>query len=384
MRELLLHVGMHKTGTTSIQQTLHAHVPLLQDHGYSWFDAGDANHSGAVYSAFTDKPHLYHENRRRGLHQPEDGARRAAACRAQLADFLTRASGPRMILSGEDISALRKDGVDRMLAAFRPLVDRIIVIGFVRPPRSYVESAIQQRIKGGETLAGLHRRPVTPRYRERFAPFLSAPEVYQVLLHPFTPETLEQGCSVATFLRLIGAPESLYPRISVVRSNTGGSHLARVLALAANEAVPVFGPDGGPNPGRAARLTRFLDGLPGPRFEVPAEFVAASLAACGDDIAWMEGQLGAPFAAAQKTTHEAGVGSAIRPLGMDELRALVAALNSLIMDPRAARLAGRVDPPGVASERPAPSPAPDGQSDPPAAERLARRAERRHLRQRQT
>jgi hypothetical protein len=67
MRELFLHVGMHKTGTTSIQQTLHANRARLQRAGLSYFEAEETNHSRTVFSAFAEAPHLYHANRRQGL-----------------------------------------------------------------------------------------------------------------------------------------------------------------------------------------------------------------------------------------------------------------------------------------------------------------------------
>ncbi|MBX9698642.1 MAG: hypothetical protein K2X74_04350, partial [Acetobacteraceae bacterium] len=206
MRTLFLHVGMHKTGTTSIQQTLHAGRAALAEAGLSWFAGAEPNHSRSVFSAFTETPHLYHVNRRHGLHAPTDAAQHAAEARAALTAFLHGAPEPGLILSGEDISMLGEAAIRRMLAAFRPLVDRIVVVAMVRPPRGFIASAIQQRIRGGALLDGIEDGGVLPHYRARFEPFLTAPEVAETRLHPYTPETLDHGCSVATFLRLIGAP----------------------------------------------------------------------------------------------------------------------------------------------------------------------------------
>lgn len=368
MRTLFLHVGMHKTGTTSIQQTLHAQAAPLQEAGFSWFPAAEPNHSRAVFSAFTDQPHLYHVNRRHGLHRPAEAAAYAAACRDRLSAFLAGAPGPGLILSGEDIGMLGEAGIRRMLAAFRPLVDRIEVIGMVRPPRAFIASAIQQRIRGGALLETVEDGGVLPQYRTRFEPFLTAPEVDAVRLHPYTREALVQGCSVATFLRLIGAPEALYPRLAVVRANTGASRLGVALALAANEAVPVFLPDGRANPARAARLARFLDGLEGPRFTAPERLIAPRLERAAADIAWMEAQLGTPFAEAEKQPAPPGAPEADpRQLDWEEIRTLARALNDLLRELEAARSRHR------AAEAPARPPLTPEQE----ARRAARRAQRR-------
>ncbi len=386
MRELFLHVGMHKTGTTSIQQTLDAHATLLQEHGLSWFAADSPNHSRAVFSAFTEAPHRYHMNRRQGLHRPEDAAAFGAASRDALARFLAEAPGPRLVISGESISLLSPEAKQRMLAAFRPALDRITVIGFVRPPRSFIASAIQQHINGGQTLEQIRGAQVAPHYRVRFEPFLSAPEVAETRLQLYTPQALDHGCSVATFLRLIGAPGALYPLLSVVRANPGGSHLSRVLSLAANAAVPVFGPDGSPNPGRASRLTRFLNDLAGPRYRVPERLIAEGLAENAEDIAWMERHLGIVFAEDEKRADPAGAPDSPRPFDAAELGTLVVAVNDMLLqldEARAARsaMARRTQRLGLGDEPDTVQPGPTVPRDELNVRRAARRAARMQERQ---
>jgi hypothetical protein len=374
MRTLFLHVGMHKTGTTSIQQTLHTHQDALREAGFCWFAGAEPNHSRAVFSAFTEAPHTYHVNRRHGLHRPEDAAAHAAAMRAALLAFLAGAPGPGLILSGEDIAMLGEAAIRRMLGAFRPLVDRIVVIGMVRPPRSFIASAIQQRIRGGAPLEEEEDGGVAPRYRDRFEPFLTAPEVAETRLHPYTPATLHQGCSVATFLRLVGAPESLHPHLAVARANASASRLGVVLAMAANEEVPVFLPDGRANPARTPRLARFLDGLPGPRFTPPEALIAPRLARAAADIAWMEHRLGAPFPPAETQPAPPGTPEEDpRSLGWAELRTLAGAVNGLLREVAELRAARRGAPAGPAPQEGRPATLTPEQE----ARRAARRAQRR-------
>jgi hypothetical protein len=340
MRQLFLHVGMHKTGTSSIQQTLAAHRAILDRAGLSWFEADEPNHSRAVYSAFTESPHLYHVNRRHRLHGPAEAAAFAAEQRRKLLAFLETAPGPSLLLSGEDIGTLGEPGIRRMLAAFRPHVDRIVAIGLVRPPRGFIASAIQQRIRGGALLDGVEEGAVQPRYRARFEPFLTAPEVAELRLQLYRPDRLIGGCSVATLLHQIGAPPSLYPMLEVSRANAGSSRLGVVLALAANRAVPVFLADGRANPERAARLTRFLDTLEGTGFAVPEALVAPHLDRAAADIAWMEARLGEAFTEAEKRPASGDLpASPLDRLEGEELLALARGLNGLFRELEAARAA---------------------------------------------
>jgi hypothetical protein len=325
-RELLLHVGMHKTGTTSIQKTFGMHAAVLQEAGYYWYEG--ESHSRVVYSAFADQPQQYHLNRRAGLAQHEDALVYGASCRARLLSFLAEAPGPRLLISGEDIAMLRPPEVQRMLAAFRPLVDRITVIGFVRAPRSYIGSAIQEQVRGG---AGRNATAV-PQYRRRFAAFRDAPEVAELRLKLYAPESLLRGCSVATFLQVCGAPPELVERMEVRRANPSRSRLATVLLLAANDAVPVFLPDGTPNPERVPRLAGFLERLEGSKFQPPEALVVSQLHRAAEDIAWMEGVLGSPFADSEKAPQPADAVPVddLDSLSGEELRVLVRALNGML------------------------------------------------------
>jgi len=369
MRELFLHVGMHKTGTTSIQQTLFDHRPLLQEAGFSYFGA-EPNHSRPVFSAFTEEPHLYHINRREGRHEPGPAAAWAEECRAALEAFLARAPGPRLILSGEDIALLSDPATATMLAFLRRHVDRVTVIGFVRPPRSFMTSIFQQRVRGGTMLAEFESG-ISPGYRRRFKKYLDLAGVDALRLQLYTKEALVGGCSIATFLKLCDAPPELYPRLQVRRMNTASSRLGVLLNLAANEAVPVFLPDGAANPERATQLARFLEEIGGQKLELPPRMLATWLRQAQPDIVWMENALGQRFAPEERRPMPGAPGAAedFRSLSWEEIQTLTAAINALL-------LGRRPDP----SFRPRPSDPPAAAAPParPAdADREARRAARR-------
>ena len=71
--KLKLHVGFHKTGSTSFQQTCAHNAELLKSFGVSYpsfensVNRAILNHSIAIVSAFRRHPERYHINRRLGL-----------------------------------------------------------------------------------------------------------------------------------------------------------------------------------------------------------------------------------------------------------------------------------------------------------------------------
>ena len=62
--EIFLHVGLHKTGTTSIQNTLFSKMnsKFLEDNGYLYPKHWPSNHSIPLYSSFCNHPEKYHIN----------------------------------------------------------------------------------------------------------------------------------------------------------------------------------------------------------------------------------------------------------------------------------------------------------------------------------
>ncbi len=327
MATLFLHVGMHKTGTSSIQETLHAHRAILPSFGFAYFEA-ERNHSRAIASIVADNPHLHTANRLAGRHDRDAAIRYAEESRQALLAFLAAPPAPNLIISGEGIGMLGDRDLDRLLVLLRPMVDRLVVVGLVRNPRSFLVSATQQAAKAGQTLDALAGPAMrSPAYRKRFARFERRAEVDEVRLRRYHPDHLVRGCSVATFLEMCGAPPDLGEALTVARENVAVSSTAVRALLVANEVVPVFLPDGSRNPARARGLRAALESLPGQRFRAPGAMVERAMAAAADDIAWMEERLGMPLDDQDvPVVPEAGE-EMLRQFSRDDVAALIRLLN---------------------------------------------------------
>lgn len=152
MKTIYLHMGFHKTATSSFQETCKRNVNELTRQGfvYPLFNSKhinikeNANHSAPIYSLFTNEPQKYHFNVRQEVN---DVGLLNRDYLSYLEECIT--SDKDLILSGEAISVLPED----RLIAFRLFLEsfqlKIMPIVSVRTPFDFHCTNLQQQIKAG-------------------------------------------------------------------------------------------------------------------------------------------------------------------------------------------------------------------------------------------
>ncbi len=194
LKHCILHVGLHKTGSTSIQTTLHSH---LDDENFTYADLGSANHSVRIFSLFTDKPEEYHVHKKRALSLKEIEKFNHQA-RKMLIENIDSCTSENMIISAEDISSLSKAGVERLKKFLEEHFQKITVVAYVRPPFSLMESSFQQRLKGGLQKA-FNIQNLYPRYGKKLRKFDVVFGKENVHLWKFDPKIFFGGDVVSDF-----------------------------------------------------------------------------------------------------------------------------------------------------------------------------------------
>jgi len=218
MKTCYLHVGLHKTASSSFQQTCAANIRRLSQENlhYPIFSCPTAkparlkinNHSVPLRSLYDHQPSEYHINKRWKI---KDIEQTNLLYKSQLDQVLDSDSS--IILSGEGISLLPALALERLIAAIDSKGFAIKAIALVRSPLDYAHSIAQQLIRGGQYLDvvgfGDLRHPMTmtrlaipdgcPEISRllsvfggtiRFTPF------YQACQHPMGPVVylLEEFC----------------------------------------------------------------------------------------------------------------------------------------------------------------------------------------------
>lgn len=144
---ILLHIGTHKTGSSSIQASL-----LGYDDGTTFYATfSEPNHSIALYTAFCDDPFNYHIWTRLGLSE-EQVQEQKNLFLDEFSNMLSRPDRRNLIVSGEDIGVLSDAGKRRLLDFIRRHDVAVKLLCYVRDPRSYAASATQEAVKNGFVL----------------------------------------------------------------------------------------------------------------------------------------------------------------------------------------------------------------------------------------
>lgn len=262
MGTLYLHVGIHKTGSTAIQNQLFANRARLKESGTEYLDVC-ANHSEVIYSLFSLEPHNFHVNLSKGLDTPEKVAEHNKALwhdlRRRLADVQD------MIISGEDICLLHDNGLKRLKSFFEVHFDQIRIIAYVREPYRFISSLAQEGLKFGWTLQDLYENPPIPDYRSRLQKFYDNFEHVDVRL--FRRDMDRDWDVVGDFLQAAGIHLEL--RSEASHNESLSINAARLLD-SANRRFP-YRNENGLNPQRARNFAASALMIRGPKFRLPQD-----------------------------------------------------------------------------------------------------------------
>ena len=275
MKRCIIHIGTHKTGTSSIQASLnnfeseafrYANIVRIPNHGY------------AILRAFSDSPRHQHP-----VHaQPT----LPALVRTQLEEQLKRTEARTLIISGEGIVKLTVEELEGLKSFINQYVPDITIACYVRSPKGFTESALQELIKAGTSDINLDY--CYPHYRNKIEKFDLVFGKENVCCWKFSPKTFKDRCVVSDFCEQFGI--DLKPD-SIIRVNEGLSKDALTLLYSyhkhiSNSVELAYG-----DPAYKALLKQLVR-LKGEKLRLSAEMMQPVLEKYSKDIEWVESRLG--------------------------------------------------------------------------------------------
>ncbi len=291
----MLHIGLHKTGTSTIQSVLYANREhLLRQEGVLYPSLAP-NLSTSLGTVFRDDPRRQTANRIRGFTDEEIAAHQKHYLGSLDAE-ISSVEWETLLLSAEGVSNLSKTE----LASLREWgeshhASEWTVLVCVRHPVDWARSVIQQLLKRGDTLGQLYAEPRLPDYRGRISTSMSVFGRENVRVYDFRAATESEGGIVGTFAEQVGlsAPSRDLLASQAVRVNESLSSEAARILDSLNRQRPMFAGD--------VRATRragpghelaYLSRIEGRKFDVPDSVKEAIRARSREDVAWLNETFG--------------------------------------------------------------------------------------------
>lgn len=298
---LFLHVGMHKTGTTSIQRFLHTNQDALFSRNLAYLAGPVANHSLLILSLFEED--AWHTHRKH-FRSADDRERYfgAGAVQRNFEVFeksliAAAQSGLDAVVSGEAIYHLTPDGMLRFKEFLAQYFAKIVVVAFVRSPIDFAQSYAQEALKTRNNLKNiLKTSPPSPKYQKRFEGFVNNFGVDSFKMSIFEPQIFPSGSSLRMFLRMIGAveAEAFLDEIGEDKKNISMSmQAAKVLSLVNKAAREMeFGE-------YEKRILRPLMTIRGNPFRLSEELAQKVMDETKADLEWLSSTLNIRFDSAE-------------------------------------------------------------------------------------
>ncbi len=284
VKSCIVHIGMHKTGSSSIQETLFNN---LTDPGFEYADFGLANQSTLLYTLFSDEPENYHKYRKLGLKKTEVN-QIIQKTDERLVTSLQKQLSSTVIFSAESITRLNAESeLPRFHAFLSKYFDSIQIIGYVRAPHSFMESIFQQEVKR-DLFNRLNINRLYPNYRNKFQKFDHIFGRNNVQLVKFDTNYFPKSDVVLDFCQRLNI--EILPDLSQ-RHNESISKEVIAIMYAYRKYGPGFGV--GPNVIKEnINIVNKLSLIGKSKLEFSPELINPVLETNREDIEWMETRLG--------------------------------------------------------------------------------------------
>lgn len=282
--KFILNIGMHKTGTSAIQQSFSG---FFSDHA-AYLDMPNPNHSAILMTMFMENPQNYSDHNKNMRSAVEVEALKTKFTRRFL-KFCAMNSGKDVVSSGEDIINLPEDKLREMKEWLSVVFDDFLIIGYVRPPISFMVSSLQQRVAGG--INAIKPEQMYPNYRQKFEKFDNVFGKDRVLLTKFDRGSLLDGDVVLDFA---SKADVEFSKKDIVVANVGRSLEATAVAYVQRSQGSGFGryPK---SPRDNSAFIQKLSELGTSKIKLHTNFVEDVLQHHKADLDWVTERLGVDF-----------------------------------------------------------------------------------------
>lgn len=292
-RKGILHIGLPKTGTTTIQNAFHSCRSALLAETGMLYPSLEANHTTPLCTMFLDDPRVHISNKLAGLTSPVDIARAVKGYHDAFESEIAHCDWRALLFSAEGLSNLSAREVRKLKEWVERFADEWRVIVWVRHPVDLTRSVMQQLVKSGYTLEELSSNPILPNFRGKLTNWLGVFGHDNIEIVHFESAVAGPGGIAGAFARSVGIGGDLADRIvqAAGRDNQSMSHEAVRLLSSLNRQRPLL-IGGGIAPCRTGTEVREFQKIPGRRFEIDPATARRIKLESRPDVEWLNETFG--------------------------------------------------------------------------------------------
>ena len=309
IKKIILHVGLVKTGTTSIQDTLYFNKKYLEENRFLYLPSDTPEHNQFLINMFSVKPRTdYHGNMWSNLTE-KDIQEYVSLHKHKLLDIINNSNCETLIISGEDTDLLYQEDIYKMRDYFSeyPGIELKIII-YVRQPVQLLTSLYQHD-------ALLRNKEEQDEYIKVFAHKIfdfhvkKFVTVFQdnVTILQFEESIQDPYGPTGHFLKQIGFPTHLISNIIAIRSNESRCQEVTEFIFALSKAHPRYIYANGKkkfNPDRIDSDVGPLFRVIGQKFDLPYDYKMELFALAQNSIGWLKETTGYDYSTPPRPNQE--------------------------------------------------------------------------------
>jgi hypothetical protein len=240
IKEIILHIGFPKAGSTAVQEYCHKNRGvLLKELSFKYSEQRWHPEFGSI---FCTEPNLFVYNAHMGLSCEEIKLRDSIYFDNIVDSFECCNNIKYFVFSYEGLSSLDKNAFSRMRSFCLRYAESVRVIAYVRAPLSYAVSEMSQRVKSGLEAFPVNCPPVFP-HKTYLTNLLSSFNRKEIILKKFSDHSLLAGDIVKDFIYEVTGKEiqrEKKPAKSNEKLSYEGLIYGEYLADAVRKKIPTY------------------------------------------------------------------------------------------------------------------------------------------------
>lgn len=242
IKKLIIHIGTHKTGTTSIQETLGNSQDILKKHGIFYPPEPPFNHY-AFSAVFLNNPMNSFYARAGGFQSIEELQTDLNALKVHWAKLFQYSQEEIFVISAENFDAYEDGEVVKLKRFVNVYFDDIKIIVYMRHPITGIISRWEENIKHLNSQPSSEEILKNVKKRYSFT-FLESWLKYfgkeNVIVRPFDNKALKNGDLIEDFFHSVNIPDININELNICRSNESLGKNVVLFLLEYNKKYPIF------------------------------------------------------------------------------------------------------------------------------------------------